>query len=255
MAPPPLGTSTTSAPRASSGPLFSAGGRAAIALTAGQRRLLVRRAAARVHGRGEPRGPVGGSSQEEIGARSRCYVFGFGVKRVKHTATPATEHRGASPPHRRMFMQTHNVKRSWCEEDVALTTRARGLAPMPLGASSLLTRLARPLFSLHARTMATTLRKPAWSGWPRLSRSGWPFARWLKLKEGSGYETKQAKLRRQGRNKGARLLPFARAHLATTHRCILFAQDAAHRSSRQRSARRPCSRRRGPSRRVPILIV
>ncbi len=44
--------------------------------------------------------------------------------------------------------------------------------------------------------------KPAWDGWPRLSRDGWPFARYLKMKMRDRYVSKQEMARRRGTNKG-----------------------------------------------------
>lgn len=43
---------------------------------------------------------------------------------------------------------------------------------------------------------------PAHKGWPRLSRDGWPFARYLKLKLKGKYVSKQEMARRAGTNKG-----------------------------------------------------
>jgi len=50
------------------------------------------------------------------------------------------------------------------------------------------------------RGVGNTIPKKAHDGWPRLSRNGWPFGRWLKLK--GDFESKQAKARRNGHNKG-----------------------------------------------------
>ena len=44
--------------------------------------------------------------------------------------------------------------------------------------------------------------KPAHEGWPRLSRDGWPFARYLKMKMKGKYVSKQEQARRAGTNKG-----------------------------------------------------
>jgi hypothetical protein len=77
--------------------------------------------------------------------------------------------------------------------------------------------LLRPAAGLLASQVrdrkSMTMIKPAWKGWPRLSPDGWPYARWLKLKERNAYLTKQAKRRAQGRQKGARA---ARAAATTT---------------------------------------
>ena len=57
---------------------------------------------------------------------------------------------------------------------------------------------------LQVRSMAVTKKRdPYPEGWPRLSRHGWPFARWLKQQEKEKYMSKQAKARMWGTNKGA----------------------------------------------------
>jgi hypothetical protein len=49
-----------------------------------------------------------------------------------------------------------------------------------------------------------TLVKAAWPGWPKISKDGWWFARAMKDRMGTSYETKQAIAFRKGKAKGQR---------------------------------------------------
>jgi hypothetical protein len=79
-------------------------------------------------------------------------------------------------------------------------------------ATSRSTAVAAAALRLATRGMVGhTIAKKPHVGWPRLSRDGWPFARWLKKK--GDFETKQAKARRTGMNKGALALPYAHSRV------------------------------------------
>eukprot|EP00900_Chrysochromulina_parva_P004453 jgi/Chrpa1/14008/Chrysochromulina_OHIO_Genome00020987-RA len=74
-------------------------------------------------------------------------------------------------------------------------------------ATSRSTAVAAAALRLATRGMVGhTIAKKPHVGWPRLSRDGWPFARWLKKK--GDFETKQAKARRTGMNKGREAQAF-----------------------------------------------
>lgn len=79
------------------------------------------------------------------------------------------------------------------------------LATMLLSAALRITSRSAEVVRIATRTMVgKTIPRAPHDGWPRLAPDGWPYSRWLKSK--GDYETKQAKARRKGRNRGKQSL-------------------------------------------------